>query len=340
MISRDRVIRTLNHQSIDRAPRDLWLLPGVETCRPDDVAEINARFPADVLHLYPKWSGGGRGKGPSSKADTHTDAWGCTWQLGDQGVLAALAVSPLASGTAMAQYVPPAELLDPARFARVNPTCADTGRFTLAGSQAHPLDRLRQLRGSETALRELCDNNGELRGLLDKLHAFFRKEIDVWAKTLVDGVVFGDDLSCVAASRTHLKLWRSLFKPLYREYCTAIHAHDKFAFFLCEGALGEALDDLVEIGIDAVHAQWRDEEFEKQVARHRKRVTFWGGVEQRRIEPPGHCGDIQKAVLRVRKALDYGAGGVISQIAWSHPLPLRNIVTFFEQWLVPLPVTV
>ena len=44
MISRDRVIRTLNHQSIDRAPRDLWLLPGMEAGRPDDVAEMNAPF--------------------------------------------------------------------------------------------------------------------------------------------------------------------------------------------------------------------------------------------------------------------------------------------------------
>ena len=82
MISRDRVIRTLNHQSIDRAPRDLWLLPGMEASRPDDVAEINLRFPSDVLHLETKWPAGKRSKGDSQKAGPYTDAWGCTWQLG------------------------------------------------------------------------------------------------------------------------------------------------------------------------------------------------------------------------------------------------------------------
>src|SRR5208282_5739254 len=55
MISRDRVIRTLNHQPIDRVPRDLWLLPDMESGRTDEVSEMHARFPSDVLHLETKW---------------------------------------------------------------------------------------------------------------------------------------------------------------------------------------------------------------------------------------------------------------------------------------------
>ena len=203
-----------------------------------------------------------------------------------------------------------------------------------------PLDRLRQLRGPETAVSELCDGNQELRALLAKLHEFFRKEVELWAETQVDGVVLGDDLAWVAASRAHLKIWRSLFKPLFQEYCAVLHRHDKFVFFLCEGTSGEALDDLVEIGVDAVHAQWPQEEFEKHAARHRGRVTFWGGVEQRKVEPPSQCGDIREAVFRVRKALDFGAGGVISQVSWGSHIPLRSIVTFFEQWLIALSVTI
>ncbi|MGA2254086.1 MAG: hypothetical protein ABSG53_05435 [Thermoguttaceae bacterium] len=340
MISRDRVIRTLNHQSIDRVSRDLWLLPGMEACRPDDVAEINVRFPSDVLHLETKWPAGIRSKGHSQNAGSHTDAWGCTWQLSDPGVLTGLMESPLAGEAAVATYEPPAELLDPARFDKINPICEGTGRFTLASSEVRPSDRLRQLRGPETSVNELCDGNQDLRTLLDKLHEFFRKEIDLWTKTQVDGIVIGDDMTWVAASRAHLKIWRSLFKSLYQEYCTAVHDHDKFVFFLCEGTCGEVLDDLVEVGVDAVHAQWPPEEFQKHAARHRGRVTFWGGVERKKIEPPSHCGDIREAVFRVRKALDFGAGGVISQVSWGNHIPLRSIITFFEQWLVPLSVTV
>ncbi len=340
MISRDRVLRTLNHQPIDRAPRDLWLLPGLEAARPDDVAEVNVRFPSDVLHLETKWPAGKRSKGENQKTGAYTDAWGCTWQLGDHGAAAGLVESPLAGGASVASYEAPAELLDPARFAKVNPICQDTGLFSLARSEVCPLDRLCQLRGRETALGELCDGNQVLGELLVKLHEFFRKEVGLWARTQVDGMVLGDDLTWVAASRVHLKVWRSRFKPLFQEYCSVLHQHDKFVFFLSDGMCGEVLDDLVEIGVDAVHAQWPSEEFEKHVARHRGRVTFWGGVERKKVEPPSLCGDIRDAVFRVRKALDYGAGGVIGQIAWGNHIPLRNVITFFEQWLIPLSVTV
>ena len=232
--------------------------------------------------------------------------------------------SPLAGGADLAAYEVPAGLLDPARFAKTNPICQGTGLFTLASSEVRPLDRLCQLRGPETVHCELCDGNRGLGELLSKMHGFFGKEVEHWAKTQVDGVVLGDDLTWVVAARAHLKVWRSLFKPLFREYCAVLHEHDKFVFFLCEGTSGEVLDDLVEIGVDAVHAQWPHEEFEKHVARHRGRVTFWGGVERRKIEPPSHCGDIREAVFRVRKALDYGAGGVISQVSWGSQTPLRT----------------
>jgi hypothetical protein len=340
MISRDRVIRTLNHQSIDRAPRDLWLLPGMEADRADDVAEMDLRFPSDVLHLETKWPTGKRSKGDPQKAGPYTDAWGCTWQLGDHGVMAGLIESPLAGGSDIAKFEPPAELLDPARFAKINPSCEDTGRFTLARSEVRPLDRLRHLRGQDTAVSELCEGKRDLAALLARLHEFFRREVELWAGTQVDGVILGDDLAWAAGSRAHLKIWRSLLKPLFQEYCAVLHRHDKFVFFLSQGTSGEALDDLVEIGVDSVHAPWPHAEFEQHAARHRGRMTFWGGVERKKIEPPCQCGDIREAVFRVRKALDFGAGGVIGQVAWGRHIPLQSIVTFFEQWLVPLSVTV
>jgi hypothetical protein len=301
---------------------------------------MNVRFPSDILHLETKSLPGKRSKVHVQKAGSNTDAWGCIWQLGEHGVFTGLVESPLSDGTTVAAYHPPAELLEPARFAKVNSICESTGRFTLAGSEVRPLGRLCQLRGPEKARAELCDGNRDLRGLLARLHEFYLKEIGLWARTQVDGVVLGDDLTWAVTSRTHLKIWRSLFKPLLRDYCAALHQHDKFVFFLCEGTLGEALDDLVEIGVDAVHAEWPPGEFERNAARYRGRVTFWGGVSQKEIEPPCHCGDIREAVFRVRKALDFGAGGVIGQVSWGTHIPLPHIVTFFEQWLIHLPVTV
>jgi uroporphyrinogen decarboxylase len=359
MFSRDRVIRALNHRPLDRAPRDLWLSPGLDTERPDEVAEINARFPSDFLHLQAKSPDGKRTKRSPQASEPHTDAWGCTWRATDRvannvidgtfmgGTLTELIGSPLANGLDAAGYEPPTELLDPARFLSVNPLCEASGRFALVSSSVRPLDRLRQLRGPEEAVKELCDESPSLRGLVTKVHDFFRREIELWAKTQVDGVVLGDDLTWVSTARRNETIWRSIFKPLYREYCDVLHRHDKFVFFRSEGPSGEdrgeicseVLKDLVDIGVDAIHAHWSSGEFEKLALRYRNRVTFWGGLDLTKVAPFS-CNEIREAVFRMRKAADYGAGGVISQIFWGRQVSLQNVATFFEQWLIPLAVTV
>jgi uroporphyrinogen decarboxylase len=251
-----------------------------------------------------------------------------------------LVESPLAGRANLTAYVLPTELIEDSRFSKVNSSCEATGRFTLATSEVRPLDRLRQLRGPETTLRELTEGGKELRDLLARLHHFFCKELELWAKTQVDGIVLGDDLSWVAASQANLAIWRDAFKPLFRQYCSILHAHDKFVFYMSDGSVGEALDDLVELGVDAVHARFPLEDLERFAPRHRRRITFWGGVETNLFDSTAHDHGLREAIFRVRKALDYGAGGVISQISWAENVPLRSIATYFEQWLIPLSVTV
>ncbi len=132
-----------------------------------------------------------------------------------------------------------------------------TGRFTLASSEVRPLDRLRQLRGPETAVAELCDGNQDLRTLARQTARVFPQRGRALGKN--PGRRRGSRATTWPGSRPlrgHLKIWRSLFKPLFQEYCAVLHRHDKFVFFLSEGTSGEAMDDLVEIGVDAVHAQW------------------------------------------------------------------------------------
>jgi uroporphyrinogen decarboxylase len=339
MFSRDRVLRALNHRPLDRAPRDLWLSSVVRTEKPDEVAEIDARFPSDMLHVRAK-NLEAKCSRPKSNADPQVDAWGCASQHGPHGDNTTLAAPPLAGRVSAAGYEPPVELLDPARFANVDATCEGTGRFVLATSDVRPANRLRLLYGPDAAVNELCDGNNDVRALLARLHVFFLKEIETWAKTQVDGVVLGEDLTWLSGSGGRLKIWRTLFKPLFRDYCNMLHRHDKFAFFLSDGACGDALEDLAEIGIDAVHAQWPPDEFERAAARYRGRLTFWGGVERKTVEPPSHSSGVREAVLRIRKAADFGGGGLISQLLWDCQTPLENIVAYFEEWLIPLAVTI
>jgi hypothetical protein len=248
--------------------------------------------------------------------------------------------SPLADPSGLAIYEAPEELLEPARFSKTMRGCENTTRFVLAWSDIRPLDRLLALRGTEAGIADMAAGSKELRGLLGKIHDFYRREIEVWATTSVDGVVLGDLLGAAAGLRIPFRVFRQWIRPLYREYCEILRQNDKFAFFCSEGPLPEVFGELIEAGVDAIHAPLALDGLEKMADKYRNRITFWGGIDQKHVEPPCALQDIRDAVLKVRRALDYGTGGVIAQCQWGQTTPIRNIAAFFEEWLIPLPVNV
>lgn len=338
MTSRELVIKTLNHEPVPRVPRDLWIPAGDDPTRAGEMAEISLRFPSDIIQPEVTTPHGKRTPGKSSKSGEFADPWGCVWRPGEAGGPPELRHSPLAEAAKMASYQPPAELLDGARFVKVNKGCLGTTRFVLAWSEVRPFDRLRFLRGSEAALVDLARGTKETRGLLAMLHDFACKEIELWAETEVDGVCFRDDWGTPEGLLIAPEMWREIFRPLYREYCKILHAKDKFVFFGSEGNIVDIFADLVRVGVDAIHSQLHLLGAERLTKRYRGRVTFWGGMDRQRLNDPGTTEEFREAVLAIRKALDFGSGGVIAQCQWDPGVRIQTIATFFEQWLAPLPM--
>ena len=339
MTSRELVIRTLNHEPIPRVPRDLWIPDIEDPSRVDEVAEINARYPSDIvtLEVEPLHVKRSHGKG---KAGECTDAWGCTWQVANDiaGSQPTLKQSPLAEASRIAAYQPPAEPFDRSRFAKANKLCPATNRFVLAWSEVRPFDRLRFLRGGEAAMVDLARCTKDIRGLLAMLHDLACKELERWAETEVDGVAFRDDWGSPDGLLIAPEMWRDLFRPMYRDYCKILHAKDKFVFFQSDGDISEIFGDLVKLDIDAIHSQLGLMNVERLAKRYRGRVTFWGGADRRQLCNPGTAEEFRESVLAVRRALDFGHGGAIAQCLWDRDVRLQTIAAFFEQWLVPLPM--
>lgn len=345
MTSRDLVIRTLNHEPVDRVPRDVWCSPGVEMFRADEMAELEVRYPRDIVRPDFKYPPGKRSKGKPFRVGRYTDAWSCTWEVTERGTVGEAQDPPLADLGKIADYRPPFELVAgdrnaQARLARANRSCAATSRFVLGWSETRPLERLQLLRGGEAALADLASGSHQVRSLLGMLHEFFCQDMEMWAGTDVDGVVLADDWGTQEGLLVAPEIWRDLFRPLYREYCKILHAKDKFAFFHSDGKISEVFGELIRIGFDAINSQLFLMDIERLAKRYRGRVTFWGEIDRRQLLPFGTAEEIAEAVRRVRKALDFGSGGVIAQCQWGLNVPLRNIAAVFEQWMMPLPMHV
>jgi uroporphyrinogen decarboxylase len=138
------------------------------------------------------------------------------------------------------------------------------------------------------------------------------------------------------AQRTLLispKQWRSLFRPLYKDYCDLIHSAGKFAFFHSDGHITDIYPDLIEIGVDAVNSQLFCMDIEELGQRFRGQVTFWGEISRQDILPFGTPDDVRAAVRRVRAALDDGQGGVFAQCEWGIGVSAENVATVYETWL-------
>jgi hypothetical protein len=334
MTSRELVIRTLNHESTPNAPRDLWISPGMENTHADAVAEIGLRFPNDILQLETGPAHGKRSHGKPNKVGEFTDAWGCGWKIAANGAEPALSLSPLSGSAKTADYRPPVELLDAGRFAKIDKNCEGTNRFTLAWSETRPFDRFRFLRG-DSALVDLARDTKESRALKAMLHDFSRKEMEMWANSQVDGVAFCDDLGGEDSLVIAPEMWREIFKPLYREYCEILHAKDKFVFFSSRGNIIDIYGDLIKIGVDAVHSQIQKMDVEKLAKKFRGRVTFWGEMDLHALGAPD-AAKVKEGMLKIRRALDYGAGGLIVQCRWTPDLPLQTVAAAFEPWLTPM----
>ena len=334
--SRDRTIRTLNHEPVDRAPRDLRAAPGVAMLRGDELEEMRFRYSSDIVEPEFSRPRGQRARGTPFTVGTYTDAWGCTYTVRDRGAVGRLVHSPLADLSAMADYELPLELLAGQCTSEVNRSCASTSRFVLARAEVNPFERLGLLRGNEAALVDMAASTKPIRRLLAMIHDFFCREMEFWAATDVDGVAFSDTIGLQSALRIESGVWRNLLRPLYRDYVDILHRSDKFVFFTSGANITPVFGDLVEIGVDAVNCPMSSADLEQLSRRFRGEVTFWGEIDRHRLLPFGTPDDVRKAVFEIRRELDFGSGGVIAQCQWEPDVPFENVVALFEQWLEPM----
>ena len=333
MTSRERVVRCLNFDCPDRAPRDLWYLAGVHMLRAAEVADVLARFPGDFESPRVPYGKSERMRGTPAEVGRYTDEWGCEWTVAEIGVCGEVKKPPLADWSALKTFSPPWEILDNADFKQTNAHCAASSKFVKAGTGVRPFERMQFLRGTENLLMDLSAQPPELFALRDMLHEFNLRELDLWIKTDVDAIGMMDDWGAQASLLISPDLWRSFFKPMYREYCDLIKGAGKYVFFHSDGHIRAIIPDLIEIGVDALNSQLFCMDIEEIGRSFQGKITFWGEICRQHILPFGTVEDVRAAVRRARRALDKGAGGVIAQCEWGIRDPLENITAVFETWL-------
>ena len=323
MTSRERVTKALRFEEVDRIPIE------------NGFSALQAKYPSDVAeppYRYPS----GRSHGEQNSKGWYMDLWGCGWEAGEDGVCGEVKESPLMDGWGgLKTFQPPWEVLDGADLSQVNRACAESGKFMISkwASMPNPFERMQHLRGTEQLFMDLALLEPELFELRDKVHAYFLRQMDMWTRTDVDGVQLVDDWGSQEALLISPTLWRSFFKPLYKDYCDLAHSRGKLVLMHSDGFILDIIPDLIEIGVDALNAQIFCMPIETLGERFAGKICFWGEIDRQRLLTSGTPEEVRQGVRRVARAfLKERRTGVVGQCFWGKDHRPENCEAVYDEW--------
>jgi uroporphyrinogen decarboxylase len=330
MTSRELVVRTLEFQSPPRVPRQLWVLPWAERVYPDELAAIQKKYPDDILRSPSFLTMPLKTSGDEHAPGLYVDEWGCRFENKQWGIIGEVKDPLLKEWREWKSVRVPEERLS-LDAAKVDEFCRAKDAFIYSQPIVRPFELLQFIRGPENLYVDLAERPDEFFLLIERIHAFFKEELELWGSTEVDALFFADDWGSQKSLLVSPGLWRELFKPLYRDYAAIAHRQGKYAFMHSDGFITDIFPDLIEIGVDALNSQVFCMDVGELGRRFAGKITFWGEVDRQHLLPYGTPSDVAAAVRTAKEAL-FRNGGAVAQCEFGIGARPENVAAVFETW--------
>jgi uroporphyrinogen decarboxylase len=327
--SRNLIRKTLEFDAPSRVPRDIWTLPWANIHYPVQLADLFQRFPNDIQGC-PSSGYTSPVQGDPYELGTYIDEWGSIFYNNQRGVIGEVKEAAIPTWEDLPKLRIPVERLN-FDVDAANAFCRTSDKFVMGGCCPRPFERAQFLRTSAQLFMDLAEQPPELFELIHTLHEFYLKELDLWAKTEVDGLMFMDDWGAQSRLLISPKTWRKIFKPLYKDYIDIAHAHGKKIFMHSDGYTADIIPDLVELGLDAINSQLFCMDIEELGRQFCGKITFWGEIDRQHLLPFGTPADVEAAVRRVYQNL-YHHGGCIAQCEFGAGSKPENVLKVYETW--------
>jgi hypothetical protein len=186
-----------------------------------------------------------------------TDAWGTTWEYRIYGVWGHRNHYPLADMSMLKNYAfPPIHKLSGQELEKQR-AIMDVHRqnYFYLGGGASLFETMQSLRPFDDVLIDINDDTPEINQLADRLVEYNLVILENSLLTGADAVAVGDDYGTQQALMISPKVWRRFFKPRYQALLEPARRAGKKVFFHSCGQISPILDDLKEVGADAIWPQ-------------------------------------------------------------------------------------
>ena len=342
--ARQRILAVLAHQTPDRVPTDIWIVPEAYRKLQEHFGkgvDINERLNIDTpASAEPRYVGPTL---PKTVASGMLGYWGIRTRKIDYGCgeYDEISFNPLASAQTIddleAYAWPKVEWFDFSGLAGQLRKHHDR-KVTKCGYMA-PFTFHVYLRGLENALTDplLAPEFTEhlLGRLCEFFYAYHRRMFEA-GEGLIDMGEVTDDYGMQTGPLISLETFRRFYKPHMKRFCGLTHEFGARVFHHDDGAMRDFLPDLLEVGIDILNPiQWRCSGMDMEGLKQDfgSRLVFHGGIDNQHTLPFGSSADVR---TEVRRAIDTLAGDKTGYIlAPCHNIqantPVENIIAMYDE---------
>ena len=336
MTGKERILRTLEFNTPDRIPVDLWVLPAARMEYGEKLEELLDTHERDIVSLVGPFDHGFTKE--YYEYGTFKDPWGSVWTNIQSGIIGEVK-DPVFDGEEYegidTYQAPIKDFLKQWKDYRDNieeqiKEIRKTGKFVIGG-WISLFERLQYLRGTENLYCDIAVEEEDMFKLIDIVMGFQREYLKKWLEMVIDAVAFGDDWGSQRSLLISPEQWRKIFKPLYKELIDMIKASGKKVFFHSDGYIMDLYPEFIEMGVDAINSQLWCMGVENVAEKYAGKITFWGEISRQTTLPNGTPEEIQKCADTM-KALLYKNGGLIGESEVNRDVPLENIKAVLEAW--------
>jgi uroporphyrinogen decarboxylase len=328
MTSKERVLRAIEFRGPDRVPflspipalSDFFFLPLYPASywqpQPENGPHINR-----WLYLLGNW----RWKEATlSRWRTwdmpREDEFGCVWLAPMPENVGEVKIHPLKN----IEDIDSLKIPDPhrsERFASFERFAKMWGKdkFILGELTNGPWERAHFLRGYAEIMEDLALRPDAVCRLLDRIvDEWHIGLIEEYARRGSDGVITPDDWGMQDRMMISPAMWRRIFKPRYARLIDAAHSRGMKFFLHSCGNVRAIIDDLVEIGLDALQKEDIESLYTRSLSESfSEQLCFLCPLDVQRTLPNVSNWGIPREVKKLIRRLSTPRGGFIGMITMS-----------------------
>jgi len=345
LTGRERIIRAVNYQEVDRVPYYFRAEPEVITTLIKelgvrDINGLESYFDVDAVRVgVPFKPEAGHKPLPDG---SYTDMFGMQWKkVTYNNISTTTVVKPAFNeNTAIADIEnypwPDAKLLDQSAATEQAKAARARGRAVYGGSWASIFTFARYLIGEENFFIMASTEPEVIQKLIDRLTDYHLEINETYFKNTegnIDVFYMGSDFGTQKSLFISIDMFRRFFKPNFTRLAKHAKKHGLKVMMHSCGSIFDLISEFIDCGIDIVdpvQVSADNMSPESLAAAYKKKIVFHGGISTQKTLPFGTPVDIRNEVRSAIAA--FGPSGYI--VAPDQNIqadtPVNNILALFD----------